>query len=136
MLGKKRYSRAGKLKKLPAWIGSHLRSEFTDLSTEMAVEIATDFVKKMAQPHGKKDELGISLLSEEHLKEMLRESRIRGGFERRRGEEEDGGEHKHREEEEEEEELMEMGEVDDEDVEMTESRSVKRQMGEPMDVDE
>ncbi|ETO16216.1 hypothetical protein RFI_21142 [Reticulomyxa filosa] len=67
-----RYTRADKRKKLPQWISNHLRSEYASVSTDVAVEIAAQFVKKMGQPHSKKDEIGKSLLSETDLHQKLK----------------------------------------------------------------
>ena len=58
-----RYSRSDKRKKLPQWLSHYLKQEYINLSTDVAVDIATKFVKGMAQPHSKKDEIGKSLLS-------------------------------------------------------------------------
>ncbi|KFK35304.1 hypothetical protein AALP_AA5G267300 [Arabis alpina] len=46
----KRYSRHDKRSKLPGWILSHLRD---NLSTDMAIHIAREFLRKMAQPYDK-----------------------------------------------------------------------------------
>ncbi|XP_010278066.1 PREDICTED: DNA repair helicase XPD isoform X2 [Nelumbo nucifera] len=66
-----RYSRHDKRSKLPGWILSHLRDAHLNLSTDMALHIAREFLKKMAQPY---DKAGSSnrktLLSEEDLERM------------------------------------------------------------------
>lgn len=62
-----RYTKSDKRKKLPQWLKTYLKSEYMGLSTDVAVEIATLFVKKMAQPHSQKDEIGKSLLSQKDL---------------------------------------------------------------------
>ncbi|KAK8565403.1 hypothetical protein V6N13_020515 [Hibiscus sabdariffa] len=49
----KRYSRHDKRSKLPSWILSHLREVNLNLSTDMALHIAKEFLRKMAQPHDK-----------------------------------------------------------------------------------
>lgn len=46
----KRYQRHDKRDKLPRWISSHLSSAHLDLSTDMLVHIARDFMRAMAQP--------------------------------------------------------------------------------------
>jgi len=60
----KRYQRADKRDKLPAWITSHLRDAHLNLSTDMLVAIARDFMRGMAQPY-ERGEVGKSLLTEE-----------------------------------------------------------------------
>lgn len=66
-----RYSRHDKRSKLPGWILSHLRDAHLNLSTDMALHIAREFLRKMAQPY---DKAGVSgrktLLSEEDLEKM------------------------------------------------------------------
>merc|ERR1719242_163433 len=52
-----RYSRSDKRKKLPQWLSNYLKTEYINLSTDVAVEIASKFVKRMAQPHSRKDEI-------------------------------------------------------------------------------
>ncbi|KFK42679.1 hypothetical protein AALP_AA1G025700 [Arabis alpina] len=49
----KRYSRHDKRSKLPGWILSHLRDAHLNLSTDMAIHIAREFLRKMAQPYDK-----------------------------------------------------------------------------------
>uniref|UniRef100_A0A1D1YM86 DNA 5'-3' helicase n=1 Tax=Anthurium amnicola TaxID=1678845 RepID=A0A1D1YM86_9ARAE len=67
----KRYSRQDKRTKLPGWILSHLRDAHLNLSTDMALHIAREFLRKMAQPY---DKAGIgerkTLLSQEDLEKM------------------------------------------------------------------
>ncbi|GMP29736.1 hypothetical protein CsSME_00004719 [Camellia sinensis var. sinensis] len=67
----KRYSRHDKRSKLPGWILSHLRDAHLNLSTDMAMHIAREFLQKMAQPY---DKSGGSdkkpLLSQEDLEKM------------------------------------------------------------------
>lgn len=67
----KRYSRHDKRSKLPGWILSHLRDAHLNLSTDMAIHIAREFLRKMAQPY---DKTGSSsrktLLSQEDLEKM------------------------------------------------------------------
>ena len=67
-----RYSRSDKRKKLPQWLSHYLKTEYINLSTDVAVDISTKFVKKMAQPHSKKDEIGKSLLSLNHIQKKLK----------------------------------------------------------------
>ncbi|KAL6217389.1 hypothetical protein ACLB2K_010606 [Fragaria x ananassa] len=68
----KRYSRHDKRSKLPGWILSHLRDAHLNLSTDMALHIAREFLRKMAQPY---DKTGSSsgrktLLSQDDLERM------------------------------------------------------------------
>ncbi|XP_075089982.1 general transcription and DNA repair factor IIH helicase subunit XPD-like [Nicotiana tabacum] len=68
----KRYSRHDKRSKLPGWILSHLRDAHLNLSTDMAVYIAKEFLRKMAQPYDKNGALGKkTLLSQKDLENMI-----------------------------------------------------------------
>ncbi|KAK8916305.1 DNA repair helicase UVH6 [Platanthera zijinensis] len=49
----KRYSRHDKRSKLPSWILSCLRDAHLNLSTDMALHIAREFLRRMAQPYDK-----------------------------------------------------------------------------------
>ncbi|KAH9619855.1 hypothetical protein KSS87_007644, partial [Heliosperma pusillum] len=65
------YSRHDKRSKLPAWILSHLRDAHLNLSTDMALHIAREFLRKMAQPYDKTGPGGKrTLLSQEDLEKM------------------------------------------------------------------
>ncbi|WCJ29203.1 RAD3-like DNA-binding helicase protein [Euphorbia peplus] len=67
----KRYSRHDKRSKLPGWILSHLRDAHLNLSTDMALHIAREFLRKMAQPYDKTGASGRkTLLSQEDLEKM------------------------------------------------------------------
>ncbi|KAK2990498.1 hypothetical protein RJ640_019778 [Escallonia rubra] len=67
----KRYSRHDKRSKLPGWILSHLRDAHLNLSTDMAVHIAREFLRKMAQPYDKTGGSGKkTLLSQEDLEKV------------------------------------------------------------------
>jgi hypothetical protein len=48
-----RYNRHDKRSKLPAWILSHLRDAHLNLSTDMSLYIAREFLRRMAQPYDK-----------------------------------------------------------------------------------
>ncbi|KAJ1688577.1 hypothetical protein LUZ63_019967 [Rhynchospora breviuscula] len=67
----KRYSRHDKRSKLPGWILSHLHDAHLNLSTDMALHIAREFLRRMAQPY---DKTGCgskkTLLSEEDVMKM------------------------------------------------------------------
>jgi len=56
-----RYNRADKRSKLPQWILQFLSQGHLNLSTDVAVSMATDFLREMGQPLEKKDQIGISL---------------------------------------------------------------------------
>ncbi|GAB2232535.1 hypothetical protein Drorol1_Dr00011574 [Drosera rotundifolia] len=67
----KRYSRHDKRSKLPGWILSHLRDAHLNLSTDMAVHIAREFLRKMAQPYDKTGSSGRkTLLSQQDIEKM------------------------------------------------------------------
>lgn len=67
----KRYSRYDKRSKLPGWILSHLRDAHLNLSTDMALHIAREFLRKMAQPYDKSGGSGRkTLLSQEDLERL------------------------------------------------------------------
>ncbi|CAN4113655.1 unnamed protein product [Withania somnifera] len=66
------YSRHDKCSKLPGWILSHLRDAHLNLSTDMVVYVAKEFLRKMAQPYDKYGALGKkTLLSQEDLENMV-----------------------------------------------------------------
>ena len=59
----KRYQRHDKRDKLPSWITQHLRDAHLNLSTDMLLCIAREFMRSMAQPYDR-SAAGRSLLSE------------------------------------------------------------------------
>jgi DNA excision repair protein ERCC-2 len=63
ILADKRYQRHDKRDKLPGWITSHLKDAHLNLSTDMLVHVAREFMRTMAQPYDARG-LGKSLLSE------------------------------------------------------------------------
>ncbi|XP_034940132.1 general transcription and DNA repair factor IIH helicase subunit XPD [Chelonus insularis] len=63
----KRFSRADKKTKLPKWIQEHLSDGLCNLSTEEAIQIAKRWLRQMAQPFSREDQLGLSLLTKEQL---------------------------------------------------------------------
>ncbi|GIY11265.1 general transcription and DNA repair factor IIH helicase subunit XPD [Caerostris extrusa] len=63
----KRFSRADKYGKLPKWIQEYLSESLHNLSIEEGVQIAKRFLRQMAQPFTREDQLGISLLTLEQL---------------------------------------------------------------------
>ncbi|CAL9782182.1 unnamed protein product [Musa acuminata subsp. burmannicoides] len=67
----KRYSRHDKRSKLPGWILSHLRDAHLNLSTDMALHIAREFLRRMAQPYDKAGSGGKkTLLTQEDIERM------------------------------------------------------------------
>ncbi|KAG7198223.1 hypothetical protein KM043_005630 [Ampulex compressa] len=63
----KRFSRADKRSKLPKWIQEHLTDNLCNLSTEEAIQISKRWLRQMAQPFTREDQLGLSLLTREQL---------------------------------------------------------------------
>jgi len=63
----KRFSRFDKKSKLPRWIQEYLTDSLCNLSTEEGVQVVKKFLRQMAQPFSREDQLGISLLTEEQL---------------------------------------------------------------------
>ena len=59
-----RYQRHDKRDKLPGWITSHLRDAHLNLSTDMLLHVAREFMRSMAQPYDRLA-IGKSLLTEE-----------------------------------------------------------------------
>ena len=72
VLADKRFGRQDKKGKLPKWIQEHLKDSMINLSTEEAVQISRKWLRLMAQPFTREDQLGVSLLTMEQLqtKEM------------------------------------------------------------------
>ena len=56
-----RYSRADKKDKLPAWIRAQIPDQHSNLSTDVAIHATREFLKQMAQPWSKEEQLGHSL---------------------------------------------------------------------------
>jgi DNA excision repair protein ERCC-2 len=63
----KRFSRADKRSKLPRWIQEHLKDSMCSLSTEEATQMAKRFLRQMAQPFTREDQLGVSLMTLEQM---------------------------------------------------------------------
>mmetsp|Transcript_13954 Transcript_13954/g.55062 ORF Transcript_13954/g.55062 Transcript_13954/m.55062 type:complete len:803 (+) Transcript_13954:51-2459(+) len=63
----RRYNRADKRNKLPQWITQYLVQSHLNLSTDVAVGLVRSFLREMAQPTSKEDEIGVSLLTKECL---------------------------------------------------------------------
>ncbi|CAL8086325.1 unnamed protein product [Calicophoron daubneyi] len=75
VLADKRYARADKRCKLPAWIQSQLQDAFVNLSTEEAVQASRRFLRLMGQPFSKDDQLGLALLTREHVEKLVAQNR-------------------------------------------------------------
>lgn len=69
----KRFARQDKRGKLPKWIQEHLTDNNVNLSTEEAMQIAKVWLRQMAQPFAREDQLGLSLLTLEQLKSNEKE---------------------------------------------------------------
>lgn len=69
----KRFSRQDKRSRLPKWIQEHLTDSYCNLSTEEAMQLARRWLRQMAQPFSREDQLGISLLTFEQLEQLERE---------------------------------------------------------------
>lgn len=69
----KRFSRQDKRSKLPKWIQEHLTDNYCNLSTEESMQIARRWLRNMAQPFTREDQLGVSLLTLQQLQAMERE---------------------------------------------------------------
>ncbi|KGL73074.1 TFIIH basal transcription factor complex helicase XPD subunit, partial [Tinamus guttatus] len=63
----KRFARADKRGKLPRWIQEHLTDANLNLTVDEAVQVAKFFLRQMAQPFQREDQLGLSLLTLEQL---------------------------------------------------------------------
>ncbi|XP_014471542.1 PREDICTED: TFIIH basal transcription factor complex helicase XPD subunit [Dinoponera quadriceps] len=63
----KRFSRIDKRSKLPKWIQEHLTDSLCNLSTEEAIQISKRWLRQMAQPFTRENQLGLSLLTREQL---------------------------------------------------------------------
>uniref|UniRef100_A0A670JG58 General transcription and DNA repair factor IIH helicase subunit XPD n=1 Tax=Podarcis muralis TaxID=64176 RepID=A0A670JG58_PODMU len=63
----KRFARADKRGKLPRWIQEHITDANLNLTVDEAVQVSKFFLRQMAQPFRKEDQLGLSLLTFEQL---------------------------------------------------------------------
>ncbi|PIK38133.1 hypothetical protein BSL78_25018 [Apostichopus japonicus] len=66
----KRFSRADKRGKLPRWIQEHMKDSLLNLSTDEVVQVSKKFLREMAQPFRREDQLGHSLLTLEQLESV------------------------------------------------------------------
>ncbi|KJE90279.1 hypothetical protein CAOG_08527 [Capsaspora owczarzaki ATCC 30864] len=63
----KRFARLDKKGKLPKWIQQYMTDDLCNLSVDEAVQVAKRFLRNMAQPFNKDDQLGLSLLTLEQV---------------------------------------------------------------------
>uniref|UniRef100_A0A5K3F0D8 General transcription and DNA repair factor IIH helicase subunit XPD n=1 Tax=Mesocestoides corti TaxID=53468 RepID=A0A5K3F0D8_MESCO len=74
ILADKRYARSDKRCKLPSWIQAQLSDAFVNLSTEEAVQASRRFLRVMgSQPFRREDQLGVALLTREHIEALVKE---------------------------------------------------------------
>jgi hypothetical protein len=66
-----RFNRSDKRAKLPAWIVQYLDKAHMNLSTDRALTVAKEFLKKMAQPRSHKEELGTTMLDEQTVHRIM-----------------------------------------------------------------
>ena len=71
-----RYARHDKRNKLPQWISSQLTEDCVQLSTDMAVTMASSFLTQAAQPFTKEETEGISLLDKKAIEALERDEAI------------------------------------------------------------
>lgn len=71
----KRFSRQDKRSRLPKWIQEHLTDNYCNLSTEEAMQTARRWLRQMAQPFAREDQLGISLLTLQQLEALEQEKK-------------------------------------------------------------
>lgn len=69
----KRFSRQDKRSKLPKWIQEHLTDNHCNLSTEECMQISRRWLRHMAQPFTREDQLGVSLLTLQQLEKIEKE---------------------------------------------------------------
>jgi DNA excision repair protein ERCC-2 len=72
----KRFGRFDKRGKLPKWMQEHLKDYLSNLSIEEAVQISKRFLREMAQPFGRDDQIGVSMLTREQLDDPEVRSRM------------------------------------------------------------
>jgi len=72
----KRFARNDKKGKLPKWIQEHLRDSMCNLSTEESIQISRKWLRQMAQPFTREDQLGVSLLTIEQLETQEMQDKI------------------------------------------------------------
>ncbi|XP_064622367.1 general transcription and DNA repair factor IIH helicase subunit XPD-like [Lineus longissimus] len=76
VLADKRFGRYDKRGKLPKWIQEHLKDTMCSLSTDEAIQMSKRFLRQMAQPFTREDQLGVSLLTLEQLQSVEQQKRV------------------------------------------------------------
>jgi len=76
ILADKRFGRQDKRGKLPKWIQEHLKDSMCNLSTEESMHISKKWLRLMAQPFSREDQLGVSLLTIEQLQTQDMQEKI------------------------------------------------------------
>ena len=71
----RRFGRIDKRKKLPKWLQDIMPDSSCNLSTEEAIQIAKHFFRQMGQHLRREDQLGVSLLTFEQVRERERRRR-------------------------------------------------------------
>ncbi|XP_033127767.1 general transcription and DNA repair factor IIH helicase subunit XPD-like [Anneissia japonica] len=72
----KRFGRGDKRGKLPKWIQEYLSDSVCNLTTDEAIQVSKKFLRQMAQPFTKEDQLGLSLLTLEQLETEEMQKRV------------------------------------------------------------
>lgn len=63
----KRYSKSDKKSKLPRWIQEHLKDANCNLTIDEVVQVSKMFLRQMAQPFSREDQVGLSMLTVEQV---------------------------------------------------------------------
>src|SRR5690348_11563598 len=71
ILADQRFNRSDKRGKLPQWITQYLDRSHMNLSTDRAITVAKEFLRRMAQPRSQKEELGITMLDQHMVKRYI-----------------------------------------------------------------
>ncbi|KXJ30028.1 TFIIH basal transcription factor complex helicase XPD subunit [Exaiptasia diaphana] len=71
-----RFSKIDKRGKLPKWIQEYLKDSLCNLSIDEGVQISKRFLRQMAQPFDREDQLGLSLLTVEQVQSEEFQKRI------------------------------------------------------------
>ncbi|KAI3380414.1 hypothetical protein SNEBB_007884 [Seison nebaliae] len=64
-----RFGRADKRSRLPKWLGEYMRDGVCDLTIDECIFVAKRYFKMMGKPMTTKNQLGVALLNEDHLKD-------------------------------------------------------------------
>ena len=71
ILADRRFGRSEKYSKLPKWLRDNLSSASTNLSVEESLAISKKFLRQMAQPFPREDQIGIRSLGSSSLSLLL-----------------------------------------------------------------